>query len=334
MFNNITFAYPWILYFLLILPLMFIWYWFRGRKNEPSLNYSSLKIFKPVSPNWKERLRHLPFILRCIAVGLFIIALARPQSFSSGENIFTEGIDIALVLDISGSMLAEDFKPNRLDAAKNVIDEFIKGRSNDRIGLVIFSREAFTQCPLTIDYSVLRNLLKEIKSGMIEDGTAIGNAIANGVNRLKDSDAKSRVIILLTDGINNAGEVNPVSAAQIAKTFGIRIYTIGVGTRGEAPYPVQTPFGIKYQMMPVEIDEAVLQEIASLTNGKYFRATNNKTLSQIYNEIDKLEKTRIEVTSYRNAKELFYSWLLGGLLILFFEVGLSRSLLRRLPSVN
>lgn len=334
MFNNITFAYPWILYFLFILPLMFIWYWFRGRKKEPSLNYSSLKIFKSVGPNWKERLRHLPFILRCIAVGLLIIALARPQSFSSGENIYTEGIDIAMVLDISGSMLAEDFKPNRLDAAKNVIDEFIQGRSTDRIGLVIFSREAFTQCPLTIDYSVLRNLLKEIKSGMIEDGTAIGNAIANGVNRLKDSDAKSRVIILLTDGINNAGEVNPVSAAQIAKTFGIRIYTIGVGTRGEAPYPVQTPFGIKYQMMPVEIDEAVLNEIASLANGKYFRATNNKTLSQIYLEIDKLEKTQIEVTSYRNAKELFYSWLLGGLAILLLEVGLSRSLLRRLPSVN
>ncbi len=334
MFNDITFAYPWVLYSLIILPLMFIWYWFRGRKKEPSINYSSLKIFKSVSPNWKERLRHLPFILRCIAVGLFIVALARPQSFSSGENIYAEGIDIAMVLDISGSMLAEDFRPNRLDAAKNVIDEFIQGRSTDRIGLVIFSREAFTQCPLTIDYSVLRNLLKDIKSGMIEDGTAIGNAIANGVNRLKDSEAKSRIIILLTDGINNAGEVNPVSAAQIAKTFGIRIYTIGVGTRGEAPYPIQTPFGLKYQMVPVEIDEAVLKEIASITNGQYYRATNNKTLEQIYNQIDKMEKTRVEVTSYRNAKELFYSWLVGGLVFLFLELGLSKTLLRRLPSIN
>ena len=334
MLSDVTFAYPWILYLLIILPLMLVWYWFRGRKKEPSINYSSIRIFKSVTPNWKERLRHLPFILRCLAVGILIIALARPQSFSSGENIFTEGIDIAMVLDISGSMLAEDFRPNRLEAAKNVIDEFVQGRSTDRIGLVIFSREAFTQCPLTIDYSVLRNLLNEIKSGMIDDGTAIGNAIANGVNRLKDSDSKSKIIILLTDGINNAGEVNPVSAAQIAKTFGIRIYTIGVGTRGEAPYPVQTPFGLKYQMVPVEIDEAILKEISSSTNGQYFRATNNKTLSQIYSEIDKMEKTRIEVTSYRNAKELYYSWLLGGLALLIFEIGISRTLLRRLPSVN
>lgn len=334
MFKDITFAYPWVLYLLVLIPIMLLWYWFRGRRKEPSINYSSLKIFQSVNANWKERLRHLPFILRCLAVGLLIIALARPQSFSSGQNIFTEGIEIAMVLDISGSMLAEDFKPNRLEAAKNVIDDFIEGRSTDRIGLVIFSREAFTQCPLTVDYSVLRNLLGEIKSGMIEDGTAIGNAIANGVNRLKDSDAKSRIIILLTDGVNNAGEVNPISAAQIAKTFGIRIYTIGVGTRGEAPYPVQTPFGLKYQMVPVEIDEASLKEIASVTKGKYFRATNNKALSQIYSEIDKLEKTRIEVTSYRNAKELFYSWLFGGLALLLVEVGVSRTFFRRLPSIN
>lgn len=329
-----TFAYPWVLFFLILIPMMLLWYWFRGKRKEPSINYSSLKIFSSIPPNIRERLRHLPFILRCIALGLLIVALARPQSFSSGENIYSEGIDIAMVLDISGSMLAEDFKPNRLEAAKNVIDEFIQGRSSDRIGLVIFSRDAFTQCPLTIDYSVLRNLLKDIKSGMIEDGTAIGNAIANGVNRLKDSEAKSKVIILLTDGINNAGEVNPISAAQIAKTFDIRIYAIGVGTRGEAPYPVQTPFGLKYQMVPVEIDEAVLKEIASSTDGKYFRATNNKTLSQIYSEIDKLEKTRVEVTSYRSAKEFFYSWLLGGLALLFLEVGLSRTIFRRLPSVS
>ncbi|NWF88570.1 MAG: VWA domain-containing protein [Ignavibacteriaceae bacterium] len=334
MLDDVTFAYPWVLYSLFLIPLMFIWYWFKGRKKEPSIGYSSLNIFKTISPNWKERMKHLPFILRCIAVGLLIIALARPQSFSSGENIFTEGIDIAMVLDISGSMLAEDFRPNRLDAAKAVIDEFIRGRSTDRIGLVIFSREAFTQCPLTVDYSVLRNLLKEIRSGMIDDGTAIGNAIANGVNRLKDSEAKSKVIILLTDGINNAGEVNPISAAQIAKAFGVRIYTIGVGTRGEAPYPVQTPFGLKYQMVPVEIDEAVLKEIASLSNGKYFRATSNKTLSQIYNEIDRLEKTRVEVTSYKNAKELFSVWLLGGFVILLIELAASRTIFRRLPSVN
>jgi Ca-activated chloride channel family protein len=331
MFSNVTFAYPWILYSLIIIPLMIAWYFWKGFKRQPSVKYSSLGFLKGFSPTIKERLRHLPFILRLLAIVLFIVALARPQTFSSGENIYTEGIDIAMVLDISGSMLAEDLKPNRLEAAKEVIDNFIAGRTSDRIGLVIFARDAFTQCPLTVDYSVLRDLLKQVKSGMVEDGTAIGNAIANGVNRLKDSDAKSKIIILLTDGVNNAGEVDPVSAAEIAKTFGIRIYTIGVGTRGNAPFPVQTPFGIRYQMAPVEIDEAVLQKISNITDGQYFRATDNKTLEDIYNKIDKLEKTRIEVTSYRNAKELFYGWLGGGIVLLFLEVSLSRTVLRKIP---
>ena len=228
-------------------------------------------------------------------------------------------------------MLAEDLKPNRLNAAKNVIDEFVQARISDRIGLVVFARDAFTQCPLTVDYAVLRNLLKDIKSGMIEDGTAIGNAIANGVNRLKESKAKSKVMILLTDGVNNAGEVDPLSAAQIAKTFNIRVYTIGVGTRGEAPYPVQTPFGTRYQMVPVEIDENVLKEISRLTDGEYFRATDNKKLKEIYETIDKLEKTKIEITSYRNAKELYYGWLGAGVVLLLLELGLSGTVLRKLP---
>ncbi|HSR17861.1 MAG TPA: VWA domain-containing protein, partial [Ignavibacteriaceae bacterium] len=312
-------------------PILGVWYWFRGRKLESSITYSSLNPFNTLPVSWRERLKHFPVALRLLALALLIVALARPQSFSSGEDIYTEGIDIAMVLDISGSMLAEDFKPNRLEAAKKVIDDFIKGRTSDRIGLVIFSREAFTQCPLTVDYSVLRNLLKEIKSGMIEDGTAIGNAIANGVNRLKGSDAKSKIMILLTDGVNNSGEIDPISAAQIAKTFNIRIYAIGVGTRGEAPYPIQTPFGTRYQMMPVEIDENVMRQIAQITSGKYFRATNNRKLEQIYNEIDKFEKTKVEITSYRNATELFYSWLGGGLILLLFEVGLSKTLLRKIP---
>jgi len=331
MLNNVTFAYPWILYFLLVIPLMALWYWFKGRNSSPSINYSSLNIFKELKPTWRERLKYIPNILRMLAVALLIIALARPQNFQSGENIYSEGIDITMVLDISGSMLAEDLKPNRLEAAKEVIDAFVQARTSDRIGLVVFARDAFTQCPLTIDYSVLRNLLGEIKSGMIEDGTAIGNAIANGVNRLKDSKAKSKVMILLTDGVNNAGEVDPISAAQIAKKFNIRVYTIGVGTRGEAPYPVQTPFGIRYQMVPVEIDENVLKEIAKTTAGEYFRATDNKKLEEIYNTIDKLEKTKLEVTSYRNAKELYYSWLGGGLILLILELGLSRTILRKLP---
>jgi Ca-activated chloride channel family protein len=307
MFKDVSFAYPWVLYFLIIVPLMVVWYWFKGKQKQPSITYSSLSIFKSIAFSWRERLRHIPIILRALAVALLIVALARPQNFSSGENIYTEGIDIAMVLDISGSMLAEDLKPNRID------------------------RDSFTQCPLTIDYSVLLNLLSQVKSGMIEDGTAIGNAIANGVNRLKDSKSKSKIIILLTDGVNNSGEVDPVFAAQIARTYGIRIYTIGVGTKGEAPYPVQTPFGTRYQMIPVEIDEAVLKQISEITGGEYFRATDNKTLKAIYDKIDKLEKSKVEITSYRNAKELFYPWLGAGLFLLVLEVGLSKSIFRRLP---
>ncbi|MBU0475450.1 MAG: VWA domain-containing protein [Bacteroidetes bacterium] len=331
MLGDVTFKYSFVLYFLSIIPVMIFWYWKRNKKLTPDITFSSLKIFSEIKPTIKERLIHLPFILRTIAVGFLIIALARPQSFSTGENVYTEGIDIAVLLDISGSMLAEDFKPNRLDAAKAVIDEFIAGRTSDKIGLVVFAGKSFTQCPLTIDYSVLRGLLREIHSGMIEDGTAIGLAIANGVNRLKDSKAKSKILILLTDGVNNAGEVDPITAANIAQTFGIRVYTVGVGTRGNAPYPFQTPFGVQYQMVPVEIDEAILQQVADITDGHYFRATNNKKLEEIYNEIDKMEKTRVEITSYRNAEELFYKWAAFGLFLLLLEMILSRTYLRRLP---
>jgi Ca-activated chloride channel homolog len=331
MFSDISFAYPYVLMLLLGIPALAYWFWKKKEKVTPDVTFSSLQIFGSAPVTLKEKLAHLPAMLRLIALSFLIIAAARPQSFSSGENIFTEGIDIAMVLDISGSMLAEDFKPNRLDAAKNVIDDFIKGRTVDKIGLVVFSGESFTQCPLTIDYAVLRNLLKEIHMGMIEDGTAIGNAIANGVNRLKDSKSKSKVMILLTDGVNNAGEINPVTAAQIAQKFGIRIYSIGVGTIGEAPYPFQTPFGIRYQNVPVEIDENILREISTTTGGKYFRATNNQKLAEIYEEIDKMEKTRTEITSYRHAKELYFNWALAGLFLLLVEVGLSKTYLKRLP---
>jgi Ca-activated chloride channel family protein len=331
MLGDIKFAYPFVLWLLLLIPAMVYWYWKKKDKVSPNFTFSSLQIFGKAPRTLKERFADLPAWLRIAAIAFFIIAAARPQSFSSGENIYTEGIDIAMVLDISGSMMSEDFKPNRVDAAKKVIDDFISGRTNDRIGLVVFSRDAFTQCPLTVDYNVLRSLLREIKTGMIDDGTAIGNAIANGVNRLKDSKSKSKVMILLTDGVNNAGEIDPLTAAQIAQKFGVRIYTVGVGTIGEAPYPFQTPFGIRYQMIPVEIDENLLQQIANVTGGKYFRATNNNKLQEIYDQIDHLEKTRVEVTSYRNAKELFYGWAIIGFLLLFTEVGLSRTYLRRLP---
>ncbi len=331
MFEGISFAYPFLLYLLILVPFIFYYYWKKNNKTTPDLTYSSLEVFGEAKPTIKEKLKHLPAVLRSLTFAVLIVALARPQTYSSGQNIYTEGIDIAILLDISGSMLAEDFKPNRVEAAKNVIDDFIKGRVSDKIGLVVFAKESFTQCPLTIDYSVLRNLLKQIHVGMIEDGTAIGNAIANGVNRLKDSKAKSKVMILLTDGVNNSGEVDPITAAQIAAKFGIRIYAIGVGTIGQAPYPFQTPFGTRYQMIPVEIDEHLLQQIASITGGRYFRATNNQKLRDIYKEIDRLEKTKVEVTSYRHATELFYGWAGAGLILLFLELTLSRTYLRKLP---
>ncbi len=316
---------------MVLIPVIVAGRYFRLFKKDTSIVFSSVSFFEGYRKSIRERLSFLPFALRMLALAFLIIALARPQKFSSGENVYTEGIDIALVLDISGSMLAEDFKPNRLAAAKKITDSFIGGRTSDQIGLVIFSRDAFTQCPLTIDYAVLRNLLKDIKSGMIEDGTAIGNAIANGINRLKDSRAKSKVMILLTDGVNNAGEVNPVTAAEMAKQFGIRVYSIGIGTIGQAPYPFQTPFGIRYQMVPVEIDEPVLRQISGMTGAKYFRATNNKKLEEIYSEIDRLEKTRVEVTSYRSRKELFPLWIYLGLFSVLAEVILSKTYLRRLP---
>ena len=331
MFNGITFAYPWILYFLILVPALPVWYWMKGKQRQPSITYSSLKVFKEIPASWREKFRHIPVILRTLALFLLIVALARPQSYNSGENIYTEGIDIAMVLDISGSMLAEDLKPNRIEAAKQVIDNFISNRTSDRIGLVIFARQAFTQCPLTIDYGVLRHLLSKVEPGMIEDGTAIGNAIADGVNRLKDGKAKSKIIILLTDGMNNAGEIDPLTAAQIAKTFGIRIYTVGVGAKGEAPYPVQTPFGVRYQMIPADIDEGMLQQIADITGGAYFRATDTKALKEIYDKIDRLEKSRVEVTSYRQAKELFYNWLGAGLVLIFLEIGISQTIFRKVP---
>lgn len=331
MFSDVTFAYPWVFSLLIFVVALVYWYWKNKNKVTANFNFSSLQFFGKAPITLKEKLVHLPAVFTLIGLVFLIIAAARPQSFSSGENIYTEGIDIAMVLDISGSMLAEDFKPNRLEAAKKVTEEFINGRTVDQIGLVIFSGDSFTQCPLTIDYSVLKNLLREIKMGMIEDGTAIGNAIANGVNRLKDSKAKSKVMILLTDGVNNAGQIDPITAAQIAAKFGIRIYSIGVGTMGEAPYPFQTPFGIRYQMVPVEIDENLLKQISALTGGKYFRATNNKKLAQIYNEIDKMEKTRVEVTSYRHAKELYFWWAFLGMSLILSQVIISKTYLKRIP---
>jgi len=254
-----------------------------------------------------------------LAITILIIVLARPHSSNSWKNISTKGIDIILDMDISGSMLAQDFKPDRLEAAKEVATEFINGRPNDRIGLVVFSGESFTQCPLTTDHASVINLMKDIKSGMIEDGTAIGEGLANGISRLKDSPAKSKVLILLTDGVNNMGSIDPYTAAEIAKTFNIRVYTIGIGSLGTAPYPVQTPFGMQYQQMKVEIDEGLLQKISDETGGKYFRATNKQKLEDIYKEIDKLEKSKIKVKEYRKKNDEYLWWGIVAILLLILE---------------
>ena len=327
-----VFANPTYLYLLLLLVPLIGWYIYKLHKSQASLQVSSSEAFQlPGTSSWKVYMRHLPFVLRMLAIALLIVVLARPQSTNSWQNSSTEGIDIVMAMDISTSMLAEDLKPNRLEAAKDVAASFINGRQNDNIGLVVFAAESFTQCPLTIDHGVLLNLFKDIQPGIIQDGTAIGLGLANAVSRIKDSQAKSKVIIQLTDGVNNTGEIAPVTAAEIAKTFGIRVYTIGVGTQGEAPYPIPTAFGVQYQNVPVEIDEQVLKQIASTTGGQYFRATDNSSLKEIYSEIDQLEKTKISVQEFSKKQEEYKNWALLVFALLLIEVLLRNTVLRNIP---
>ena len=320
-------------YFLLLVLLvpMILWYVFKEKQSHADLQFSSLRAFRGIRHAGRVWLRHLLFACKVLAIVFLVTALARPQSSNSWQTYSSEGIDIVLGLDISTSMLARDFTPDRLEAAKEVATKFILERPQDRIGLVVFAGESFTQCPLTTDQAVLVNLLREVQSGMIEDGTAIGLGLANAVNRLKDSPAKSKVVILLTDGVNNRGSIAPVTAAELAKTYGIRLYTIGVGTYGQAPYPVQTPFGIQLQNVPVEIDEAVLKQIASVTGGQYFRATDNDKLQQIYNEIDQLEKSKVEVKHFSKREEQYFWFGLVGMLLLVTEALLRYTLLRKIP---
>jgi Ca-activated chloride channel family protein len=328
--NGITFAEPLFLYLLIAIPAMIAFYILKQQSVTASLRMPGLQSFAQAGITFRNYLRHILFALRTIALTLLIIVLARPQKTDKFQDISTEGIDIVLTQDISGSMLARDFRPDRLEASKNIATEFISGRPYDRIGLVVFSGESFTQCPLTTDHAVLINLLREIQSGMIEDGTAIGMGLATAVNRIKDSKAKSKVIILLTDGVNNRGEIAPATAAGIAKTFGIRVYTIGVGTQGMAPYPVQTPYGIQYQDMPVEIDEAILREIAQNTGGKYFRATDNDKLIQVYREIDKLEKSKIDVRQFSRKEEKFLFPAILAFCMLIFEITARNTIFKNL----
>ncbi len=329
--NNLDFANPEYLYLLLLIVPIIAWYIWFDKKAHASIQVSSLKGLNKAPKTYKYYFRHSLILLRVLAIAFLVIALARPQSSNSWQDVNSEGIDIVMSLDISSSMLAQDFNPNRLEAAKGVATKFITGRQQDKIGLVIFSGESFTQCPLTTDHSVLINLFNDIKSGMIEDGTAIGLGLANAVNRLKDSDAKSRVIILLTDGVNNRGDIAPITAAELAKTFGIRVYTIGIGTQGTAPYPFQTPFGIQMQNVPVEIDEATLSEIAKLTGGKYFRATDNNKLKAIYEEIDQMEKRKIEVKQFNTKSDNYRYYALLAALFLLLEIAFRNSILRNIP---
>lgn len=321
------------IYFSLLLLLipMIAWYIWKLRKSQASLQISASQGFDKAPVTYKIYLRHLPFVCRIIALIFLIIALARPQSTNKWENSTTEGIDIMLTIDISTSMLAEDLRPNRLEAAKDVASSFISGRQNDNIGLVIFAGESFTQCPLTTDHAVLLNLLKDVQCMMVKDGTAIGHGLATAVSRLKDSQAKSKVVILLTDGTNNAGEIAPTTAAEIAKTFGVRVYTVGVGTKGKAPYPFQTALGVRYQQIDVDIDEKSLTQIAQLTGGQYFRATNNKSLKEIYEEIDQMEKTKISVQEFSKKQEEYLPFAIIGLLFLLLEILLRYTVLRNIP---
>jgi Ca-activated chloride channel family protein len=331
MFNHILFASPDYFYLLLLIPPIVVWYILRFRKSQPSIRVSSTLPFAKISRGSKTWLYHGLFVLRVVAFVLITIALARPQSSSSHSDVNVEGIDIVMAMDISGSMLAQDFTPNRIEAAKEVGIDFIKGRPDDRIGLVVFSGESFTQCPLTTDHTVLIDLYKELHSGMIDDGTALGDGLATAVNRLKESKTFSKVIILLTDGVNNMGSVDPVSAAEIAKLYGVRVYTIGVGTHGYAPIPVQTPFGVQIQNMEVQIDEPLLERIAQMTGGKYFRAINRSALVEIYKEIDRMEKSKIDVTEFRKKSEEFMPWALAGMVLLLLELLLRYTVFRRLP---
>jgi Ca-activated chloride channel family protein len=331
MLKSITFANPGFLFLLLLIPALVVWYFYRRKKMSATIQLSSLEGFATVGKNFKIIVNQSLFFLRLIALTLLIVALARPQTSLSRQDISIEGIDLMIALDVSGSMLAMDFKPDRLGAAKDVAIEFIDGRGNDRIGLVIFSGETFTQCPLTTDHSVLKNLFRDIHSGMIDDGTALGDGLATAVNRLRGSKAVSKVIILLTDGVNNMGSLDPRSAAEIAKLYGVRIYTIGVGTYGQAPEPVQTPFGMQTQMREVKIDEPLLKEIAQMTDGRYFRATNNAKLRAIYQEIDKMEKSKIDVTEFRKKKEEFFPLVLIAMFLLILELGLRYFYVKNIP---
>ncbi|MFN2394473.1 MAG: VWA domain-containing protein [Bacteroidales bacterium] len=319
MFNEITFAYQPFLYFLLVIPLLVAYYVWRNKYQQSEMQYSHSGFLKNVKKSFRLYFLHLPFVLRMFVLALLIIALARPQSTSRTRDVTVEGIDIVVSLDISGSMLAEDFKPNRMEAAKETAIEFINMRPGDRVGLTIFSGESFTMVPLTTDHNLLKDLLRSVHTGMVEDGTAIGDGLATAINRLKESDAISKVLILLTDGINNAGSIDPLTAAEIAQMYNIRVYTVGVGSTGPVPYPFKTPFGKQYQEVEIPVDEVLLQEMAEMTGGLYFWADNQTALSEIYKEIDQLERSKIDVIEFSRKTDEYLPLILLALILAGFD---------------
>ena len=326
------FEYPRLLWLMVVpalLVLRYIWVELSGRR--PHMRVSTSIPWMAGGRSFMAYVRHVPFLLRTFALAMIIVAVARPRSSQEMERVDTEGIDIILAMDVSTSMLARDFTPDRINASKDIAIEFISQRPTDRMGIVVFAGESFTQCPLTTDRATQINMMKEVQTDLIEDGTAIGNGLATAVARMKDSDAKSRVVILLTDGVNNRGEISPQMAAEIAKTYGVRVYTIGVGANGTAPYPVMTPWGVEVQNVKVEIDEALLSDIAEATGGRYFRATDNTKLAEIYSEINKMEKARTTVDSFPVYKELFGTYALLALLALLLELLFNWFVIRRLP---
>ena len=326
------FEYPNLLYLeFALLPLIALYVFRELKGRSASMTVSNFAGWQASGRSAKQVMRHVPFILRIAALALVILAIARPRTSQSFEQTDTEGIDIVLDIDVSTSMLARDFKPDRIGAAKSIAIEFISSRPADRMGIVVFAGESYTQCPVTSVRATLINMMKEIETGLIDDGTAIGNGLATAVARLKDSDAKSKVVILLTDGVNNSGEITPAMAAEIAKTYGVRVYTIGVGAMGKAPYPMMTPMGIRLVDVDVEIDEALLKNIAEQTGGKYFRATDNTKLLEIYNEINQMEKSRITVDSFPVYTELFMKFAIWALVALLLEVLFKFFIIRRLP---
>ncbi len=326
------FVDPYYLLLLFLLPPLVWWHATRAERTLGAVRYSAVDRLVRADRRRTGRWRHVPFGLRLLALALLLVAFARPQTGVTAEDVATDGIDIVLVLDLSSSMLAEDLEPNRIGAARQAAADFVRGRLNDRIGLVVFAGEAFTQAPLTLDHRVVTTLIEELEVGVIEDGTAIGMGLATAVKRLSDSSAESKVIVLLTDGQNNRGSIDPATAAQLAQALGVRIYAVGAGTRGAARVPVDDPlFGRRYVSMQVDIDDEVLEEMAALTGGRYFRATDRESLERVYEEIDALETTEIEMTSFARYGELFHLPLGAGLGLLLLEVALGRTVLRRVP---